>query len=407
MPDLPEDVTQFAQEFQDAAQGGGFNPFSLLTGAQAFHSVFLAPFTPQMQAAVDEFLATRAGPLAYLVDQFQQQGGLSPAEAAERVGLMLRASGGMLVVVQADDQGITTIPQLFFGHLDEPVIKQAVDTCGPDWPHKDDLRAALLGLRRVLERGQPAPTALFATVDGRDDAREYWLDLAEHFLGGLDEGIFPGMSERQRDLAYWLSSALATLRLQGVELDGDELYAAARCQLLAGAVDGAMGATAELVSDYDVEDERLLVLLEHLVGVAIREGQPERAVTFLAEQAAAIDQVLGGLYELALVRFKAHAAAQADGATLVAAAAALKKADRKSFRHDLNREPLWQVTVKEPGELLAVEDVADRIERSVNFVAKRVESRTIPVVVDGDEVRIPAAGLAAWQAVVAEFGLLD
>jgi hypothetical protein len=400
-----DEVQKFAQGFQQAADGG-FNPFSLFTGAPEFHSVFLAPFSPSMVEAIQEFLSSGTGPLESVAQQFQQAG-LPPAEANARAREMFQAAAGMCVVVLADEQGLSTIPQLFFGHFEESWRQQVLELCGEQFPDKDSLQAALISIANTAEKGVPGHH-LFATVDGQDDPYEFWAGLAEQLLEGLDQGIFGGAADRLKDLGHWIGGALGALRVEGAELDGEDLLHAARCHLVAAEVAQACAAAVLLLSDFEPEDEDLFALIEHLVAMAIKQGQPDLAVAFLEDQAEAIDGIIGGLYELELARFKALAAAGVDKDRLLAGAEALKKADRKSFRHDLNREPLWQVTVAEPGETIAVEAAADRLDRSIAFVAKRVEGRTIPVVLDADgAAAIPVAVLDGWKAVMDAYQLLN
>ena len=39
-----QNMQELAQQFQDVADTGGFNPFALFAGSTEFHSVFLADF---------------------------------------------------------------------------------------------------------------------------------------------------------------------------------------------------------------------------------------------------------------------------------------------------------------------------------------------------------------------------
>jgi hypothetical protein len=73
----------------------------------------------------------------------------------------------------------------------------------------------------------------------------------------------------------------------------------------------------------------------------------------------------------------------------------------------LNREPLWHVTGKESGTLLSLQEAATKLDRSLNFVAKRLQSGTIPFIIKGEERHIPERGLAAWQAIMEQHELID
>ncbi|MDA3959694.1 MAG: hypothetical protein PF961_02805 [Planctomycetota bacterium] len=401
---LGADGEQFARELQNAAGSGGFNPFSLLTGQRRFQSVFLAPPSPSLAKAVEQFLADGTGPLQAIVEQIKQQG-VDAAEAAGRAKMLFEAAQGMLVVVLADDQGLFTIPQLFFGNLDDDFIDGAVGLCGDDFPDQDGLRACLIGLRSEAERGKRWPE-LFGGEGLGDSALAYWEQIGESLLQGVDEGLFASTPDRLADLAHWTARALDDSA--GDELDGDQLMIAARCHLLAGEIEAAGADLAQLVSDYEPEDEDLAVLLDQFTNGAIAKGEPQRAVALFAEHEAAIDEILGGCYELALPRFKATAAAMASQEQLIAAAESLRQADRKAFRHDLNREPLWRIAVADPGPVLDTHAAAEHIDRSVNFVAKRLDAGTIPFHRNSDgELRIPVQALDAWWAMMQHFNLLD
>lgn len=402
---LDGDVQGFARELQQAATSGGFDPFSMLSGQRRFHSVFLAPPSPALDAAVRRFLEDGDGPLAGIVEQIKSQG-VEPAEAAARARALFQAAQGMLVVVLADDQGLLTIPQLFFGRLDDDSLDQAVKLCGDDFPDRDGLRGALIGLRSLAGRGATWP-ALFGGVQVPDRPLAYWEDLGERLIGGIDEGLFAAAPERLADLAHWTAKALGDAGAQA-ELDGDQLLVAARCHLLAGEIDPACTALARLLADYEPEDEQLAVAVEQLAQAAIARHRPERALRFFTEQAEALDGILGGIYELALPRFKVTAASMADAARLIAAAEGLQRADRKAFKHDLNREPLWRCAVEDPGEVLDTGEAADLLDRSITFVAKRLEQGTIPFHRSAQgELRIPKQALLNWKAMMDHFQLLD
>ena len=402
---LDDDVQGFAQELQQAATSGGFNPFSLLTGEREFHSVFLAPPSPALESAVQRFLADGGGPLAGIVEQIKAQG-VDPAEAAARARALFEAASGMLVVVLADNQGLVTIPQLFFGNLDDAFLDQAVKLCGDDFPDRDGLRGALIGLRTAAERGATWPR-LYGGLSVPDSALAYWEGLGEQLVTGVDEGLFASSPERLADLAHWTAKALDEAATEG-GLDGDQLLLAARCHILAGEVEPACTDLARLLADYEPEDEALAVAVDQLALAAIRRDQPEIVRRFFAANAEALDGILGGCYELALPVFKVTAAAMPGYEALEAAAEGLRKADRKAFRHDLNREPLWRCAVDDPGELLETSEAAELLDRSINFVAKRLEQATIPCHRSAEgELRIPKQALLDWKRLMDHFELLD
>ena len=399
-----DDVHEFARELQQAANSGGFDPFALLTGQRRFHSVFLAPVSPALRGAFDQFMADGTGPLGGVVEQFKA-GGLDAAEAANRARMLFEAAQGMCVVVLVDDQGLFTIPQLFFGNLDDAYLDQVVELCGENFPDTDGLRGALIGVRTEAERGKVWP-ALFGGVQVPDAPRVYWEELGERLVAAIDDGLFGNSPDRLADLAHWTAAAIPASA--NGELDGDQYLVVARCHILAREIEQAVAAASALLQEYEPEDEALAVLVDRLSTAAVIAGKPHVAVDFFTAQAEALDAIIGGCYELALPRFRAVAASMPDAETLIAAAEGLRQADRKAFKHDLNREPLWRCAVEDPGELLDTGAAADLLDRSINFVAKRLENGTIPFYrTSDDEVRIPKAALEAWRAMMEHYQLFD
>jgi hypothetical protein len=185
----------------------------------------------------------------------------------------------------------------------------------------------------------------------------------------------------------------------------DALPAVLRCQALAGEVAPALARLERAIGALDEED--LVQLLTQLGDVAIARGQAPAAAAWWERQLPALLAAYPASYDLLLARFKVLAAAQVEPETLVAAADALVKANRKNARHDLGREPIWRIAAEDPGELLDTAQAAERIGRSPAFVSKRLEAGTIPVHRQGEQVRIPARGLLAWKAVMDAHRLLD
>jgi len=401
MTDLPDDSAAFGNQMQEALSSGGFNPFALLSGEKRFQAVFIAPFSPALERAIADYLERGAGPLQTIGKQFERDG-VSGEEAAGRARALFAAAQGVCVVVLADNQGPLSVPQLFFGAIDEAYRKQTVELCGKDFGDRDAVAAAMLGLQRLQERGARWPDC-FVAGDGAEDRGRFWTGLARLLVHGLDEGLLGGGAERIADLAHWIARALGEIGTA----DGEQLWLRARCQLAAGAVAEAAASTETLLRDFEVEDEALAVLLERLVDTAIARRGIAAVLRLLDAQRARMDEVLGGCYELALPRFKARVAAMAPVADLIAAAEELRSADRKSFRHDLNREPLWRIAVEEPGELLDTLAAAELLDRSTNFVAKRLEQGSIPHWHDGDQLHIPKTALEHWRTLMERFELLD
>lgn len=394
------DVGQFATEMQQLTTKGRFDPFALFAGQSRLHSVFIAPFSPSLASARAQFLADGTGPLANLVENFQRQG-LGPTEAAEAARTMFAAAQAMCVVVLSNDQGLDSVPQLFFGGLDETFVDHALKTCGDQFPHRDALRAQLEGLRDRAIDGAP----WWRLHSGEDDDRTYWTSLAAELVLGLDGGVFGAAPERLRDLAFWIGNAGLACSEGGAAIEAEVLPAVLRCVALGGDPGTAFAHLAKHIGDLD--DEDLVHCLHQIGDVAIARGEADRSVAWLDANIAALGKALGDAYDLQLVRFKALAASGAAADRLVAAAGELIAADKKSARHELTREPIWRVTAADPGEVVETAAAADLIGRSPAFVSKRLDQGTIPTVRDGDQVRLPRQALLAWKAVMDAHALLD
>jgi len=396
------DDEELARNFQEAANRGEFDPFSLLTGRRRFHSCFLAPVSRSAREALDRFREHGDGPLAEIVAHWRSEQGMGTAEAATRLRELFEHAVGMLVLVFVDEQHLTTVPHLFFGHLSPEYRDGIVRTTGDDGPA---VTAAINKLERRIS-GDTVGIEAYAGPSADPDPARYWRSLADAVLGFVDEGIIPGHRRRMGELAHWVARALDALP-PGPDPAAD-LLRRARCRCLAGEVETAAEVAGELLLGQECEDELLAGLLDALVDAAIAERRPDLAATFFDRHRAGIDAVLGGIYEREIAEFRALVASQAGPDRLVVAAQALRRADKRSFRHDLNREPLWEIAIADPGPGLEVDEVAERLDRSVNFVSKRLDAGTIPWFRDEEgETRIPERGLAAWKAVVDEFGLLD
>lgn len=395
MPDpLPADMASFAGEIQELAQKGNFNPFSLLAGTSTFHSVFIAPLSPSLTAAIQQFQSDGTGPLSDVVRQFQSQG-LAPVEAATRARELFSAARGVLVVVLVGDHGVMTVPHLFFGVLDAAVRAQTVTACGPEFPAREALAKALDELETKARRGVGG-TALVA---GPGVTAGYWLELGEHLLDGLDSGLFSRLNERQVDLAFWIASAL-----EGQRLDDAGMLVAIRCHMLAG--DGAHAATLldRLLHD-DADAEALAELVDKLVTITCARGESFAMGDWLAAFVTRFESLFGTCYELRLAAFTATVAAMRPVEQQVAAAQSLMAANRKSARLDLTREPLWRVTVPvQSDDLLDPAAAAALLGKDVAFIVKRLDQGVMPTVQQGEQVRIPRPALVAWQAVMAAIG---
>ncbi len=398
------DLGAFADDVQKMATQGGFDPFAMFASTMSFHSVFLAPFSPSLAGAIAQFLADGTGPLLRSIDAFRAQG--MPEDAARmRAREMFAAAKGMCVVVLSGDSRLNTIPQLFFGHLEDGWRAHVVEACGKDFPGKEALRQALGDLAAKAAGGTSWP-ALTAGPDAGSNVLTYWLELASGVVASLDEGLLPTGADRLGDLGHWIGVAVALLAAQGKTIDVDDLAAVARCRLLAGEWREA-GALIEAAVAAGLQDEELVDLIGHFATAAARANDALDAAEWLEARIAPLEETTGRCYDLTRALFTIQAAAQAPTDRLLATAALMLARDKKSFRHDLTREPVWAVRAGEPGDLLDTAAAATAIGRSATFVSKRLEQGTIPSYRQGEQVRIPARALASWKALMDAHKLLE
>jgi hypothetical protein len=405
---IPEDMSSFASEIQKMAQTGGFNPFALLAGESHFHSVFLAPFSPSLREHIARFLHDGTGPLADVTQTLQQQGA-TPAEAQQQARDMFQAAQGMLVVVMASDHGVTTIPQLNFGHLEPSYCEHALRACGEQFTAKQELTDSLKELHDKAIKRTTWPE-LVAGPGCDNDVKSYWLELADLIVHGMDDGMLSlagGGIERLRDLAHWVASAVHDARYA---LDEDETVAVARCHLLANQPEAAAARLDQLLHA-DADADAVAELVIHVSDAAIRTSMPIPAAQWLLAFTPRFEKLFGTCYELRLARVKLLAAAGVNADELLPAVRDLVSANKKSARQDVTREPIWRVVVN-PGELIDTTAAAAHINRSPTFIAKRLEQGTIPFHRESqagqtDHIRIPQQALSAWFAALNEFKFLD
>lgn len=374
------------------AQSGGFDALGmfqeLLGGEQRFHAVFLAPLTPSLRSGIDIFLRDGSGPLAGLPQQLQAQGVPEPLIAARQ---LLQRAQGLLLVVCGHDQGVSTIPQLFHGHLSPEVIDQVIAACGPEFPHGPALRQALTELAAQL--GQRHFPHLIAGP-GVEGVRDAWLDLAAGCVQSAEGMSLPGAGhERQTDLAWSIATALVAL---GGEFAIEEIDLLVRCQLLAGEAAAAGQGLDVLIRAGILQDEDLIESLQAFVDGAIAARQAAPAAQWLDAHLDAWEAITGPSYDLALAALRLHAAAGTPA--IVPAAQRLSARNRKLARQDLTREPIWRVVSPDPGDLLDTNAAADLLGKSTTAIAKRLEARTMPWHESEGRVRIPRQAAEAWKA---------
>lgn len=399
---LGADANQFAAEVQKLSSNGQFDPFSLLAGESTWHSVFLAPFSPSLTEARHRFLADGSGPLAAVVQQFQQ-GGADATAAAQNARAVFEHAQGMCVVVLVGDRGIDTIPQLFFGHLEDAYRQQVVQLCGDNFAHGEAVRKALNTLQQRAQAGATWP-ALHA--GGLADTVAYWSSLAHTLIAGIDGGMTGTAIDRLRDLAYWIDAATRLCTQAGKAVPAAHQPAVLRVRALAGDPAAAFAGLNAVLATID-DEEALVTLVLQLGDAAIMQGKAADAAAWHSAATAALEQRFPRFYELRLARFKVLAGQGTDGSGIAAAADALVEAHRKNARHDLSREPLWRVTTSDPGELIDTAQAAELVGRSPSFIAKRLEQGTIPLHRQGDQVRLPKTALLAWKAVMDKHKLLE
>ncbi len=423
---MPE--SDLTDPFVHLANQPDFNPLQLMTelmsGETRFHSVFLAPFSPAFTSARNQYLADGSGPLVMIAEELARQGAPDPTTAART---MLTAAQGMCVVLIALDHGVSSVPQLFFGHLDPAMRAQMVMACGAEFPDAAGLEAALrdLSTRTVPPASgsaSPSPIAWPALVAGPafgDDLSTYWLELAAAVLEGLDEGLAGlgpmaggGSRERMADLGWWVSQGILHTN-NGATVDADDLELLVRCQLLAGEAAAAGQGIDALIRSGGADEESIIELVNAFADGAIRSGQVLPAGQWLASQLPAWNTALGGLYDLPLALLRIQAAAGVAADVLLPTARLLMAANRKAARNDLTKEPLWQVVVSSSESIDQHSDLLDTaaaalfLDRSTSFIVKRLEAKTLPWCTHAGQIRIPARALAAWQAVMLEFKLFD
>jgi hypothetical protein len=402
-----DDLMAMSSDIAKLAESGSFNPFSLIAGENRFHSLFLAPFSPALSQSIARFLADGTGPLEDVVRIFQGKGA-APADALQQARQMFSAARAMLVAVMAGDHGPSTIPQLFFGQLDDTFAAHALQACGDGFPAGPAFTAALVDLRKRQSAGAAWP-ALIAGPGAGTGVAAYWDEIGRMLVGGLDGGVMPGNSiERLRDLAHW--AAAARLAAPGV-LGAASAQQVVRLQLIAGEVLAAATRLDALLSP-DADADALVELAVHIADAALANLDPVPTARWLTSFTMRLEALFGISYELRLAVFRLLAGAASPTPVMLEAAARLVAANRKSARQDLAREPIWRVVIPEPGVLLDTTAAAALVGRSTTFLAKRLENRTIPVhrqatAQQGEQVRIPEQALVAWKAVMDEHKLLD
>ena len=385
-----DDTRAMAAELSGMLKAGAGDPLALLAGQWSFHSCFLAPFSPGFAAAREQFLVDGGGPLSATVEQLRHQG-LSAGEATETARKLMTAAQGLCVAVVAGDHGVATVPQPFFGNLDPAWRDGAAQVLAADY--RPAFAAALAALERVADRGWPRLVAGPALKG--EDVRGYWLDLA-HGAAEYSELTGNRGDARMVDLGHWIGAALVALP---GDLEAEDHAALCRCALAAGALPAACAHLAACATgdggDLVVEH------LDALATTACQRGGDAATAAWLAGPGSA----LGCAYDVALARVRLLAAAGEGG--LAPAVDALITADRKLARQALTREPLWQVTAEDPGELLDTAAAAELLGRSPTAIAKRLEARTIPLHARDGQVRIPRRALDAWREALGRHGLIE
>jgi hypothetical protein len=392
---MPDDAAQIASELSGLLKAGAADPLSLLAGEWRFHACFLAPFSPAFAESRRQFLVDGGGPLSATVEQLRHQG-LSASEATETARRLMESATGLCVAVVAGDHGVASIPQPFFGHLSPEWRQGAAQVLSEDY--RAPFAAALAALEAQADKGWPRIVAGPACRDG--DVLGFWLELAH---GVAEASELAGLREdaRQADLGHWAAEAVAVLNA-GKDLDAEDHAALCRCRLVAGEFAAATGELAACAAAGG--DSASVELLDLLASLVCRAGGSSEVAAWLAAPSGALADLA---YDVALTRVRILAAQGVGEELLRPGVAALITADRKMARQALTREPLWQVTATDPGELLDTASAAELLGRSPTAIAKRIEARTMPVHAADGQVRIPRRALEAWRAVLNEHRLFD
>jgi len=388
------DNLSMARELSGMLNAGGGDPLAMLAGQWSFHSCFLAPFTPSFAAAREQFLVDGGGPLSATVEQLRHQG-MAPGEALEMARRLIASAQGLCVAVVASDHGVATVPQPFFGNLDAAWREGAAQVLAADY--RPAFAVALAGLADLSGKGWPSLVAGPALAG--KDLRSYWIELA-HGAAEYSELTGNRGDARLADLGYWIGAAV--MQLAPRDLDGEDHAALCRCQLMAGAFAPACAQLAACAAAGG--EDSVIDLIDALGSAVVQRGGDAVTAAWLASPAA---QALGCAYDVALARVRVLAAAGVGTAELGPAVDALIAANRKLARQALTREPLWQVTAGDPGELLDTAAAAEALGKSPTAIAKRLEARTVPLHARDGQVRIPRRALDAWREALARHGLLD
>lgn len=392
-----DDTTQMANELSGLLRSGVADPLALLAGSWHFHSCFLAPFSPSFEQARQQFLVDGGGPLSATVEQLRQQG-LSATEAATTARRLMEAATGLCVAVVAGDHGVASVPQPFFGHLSPEWRQGAAQVLSE--AYRAPFAAAMAELEGQAAHGWPRLVAGPALRQG--DLRGYWIELAHGTVAAIELAGARG-DARLGDLGHWCAKAVDALKPG--DLDAEDHAALCRCHLAAGEAAAACFRLAACVAAGG--EETVVDLLDAVATVTASRGGDPLVAGWLAGEGAELGERVGCRYDVALARVRILAAAGVDAEALRPAVESLIAANRKLARQALTREPLWQVTAAEPGELLDTAAAAELIGRSPTALAKRLEARTIPCHAQGGQVRLPRRALLAWMQVMAAYGLLD
>lgn len=394
-----DDTQAMARELSGLLRAGGGDPLAMLAGKWAFHSCFLAPFSPSFAAAREQFLVDGGGPLSATVEQLRHQG-LSAPEAVDMARKLLTAAQGLCVAVVAGDHGVATVPQPFFGSLDPAWCTGASQVLAEEY--RAAFAFALADLAGLADKTWPRLVA--GPAAKRGDLRSYWIELAHGAAEYTEMGGNRGGDARLADLGHWIGEAVD--QLAPSDLDAEDHAALCRCRLAAGDFVQACGHIAVCNSSGGSSgggEEAVVELLDALATTVCQRGGDAAAAAWLAGAGAA----LGCAYDVALARVRVLAAAGVGADELSPAVDALVAADRKLARQALTREPLWQVMAAEPGELLDTATAAVLLGKSPTAIAKRLEARTVPLHARDGQVRIPRRALDAWRSALGRHGLLD
>lgn len=374
----------------------------MISGKRRLLALALTPLPEAFQTQVAEFVHTGTGQLAGLAQHFIRQGA-PPASALGQAQDYAKRIQGFLVLFSEDDQHADCVTTVFtddsFTDGKNDLVKSLAQSLATP---SAEISAAVDRLCQRAVKGGGLET-MIAAPGGSDDPAAIWSTLARRLLHSRANAIHGGGTDLSQAFGLVAMGLARTERSPSLSRRLDR----SRCHALGGQTAEALESLTGLLPNNSIESETLEGLVCDLVEGAIRSGNTAVLIAGLGGLRQALEGNLGGSYEVERAIFRALTASQASGEDLIAAVERLQKADKRAWRHDLTREPLWSVTFA-PKETISVEEAATLLGRSTSAVSKRLETGRLPTYRDAENhIVIPKQAFLAWKAVVERFSLLD